>query len=130
MPNNNGSSFGYIDLNNYTPQNYNPFKQGFEEFNPYKGKDKQFWLVAYKCLKTKSVGYSFELNNQQILHPFHIVKHDFKLVDIDSRGVNYKCNNCSIIVWKKKGNSAGEIIINNENLVYSCNEYLIKNIIE
>lgn len=95
----------------------------------YIEKDSLF-LVSYKCLKTKEIGYTFQHNYNEILHPFHIVKHDFKLVDVDSRGVNYKCKNCNIDGFKPKRAPSGNIVVKDNYLIYNCNEYLIKGIIE
>lgn len=128
LPNNSGAS-GYLDLNKYTFFNFNSPNAIFAPVTQ-PDRNKQFYLVAYKCLKTNAIGYTFERNLSQIIHPFHIVNHNFKLVDVDSRGVNYKCRNCNIDGFKKKGNKSGEIIVAGQYMIYSCDEYLIKNIIE
>ena len=91
---------------------------------------KILFLIAYKCLKTKEIAYTWQYSFQQILHPFYITNHQFSIIDIDSMGVNYECKKCKILGFKKKGAKNNEIVVKGNNFIYSCNEFLIKNIIE
>lgn len=88
-------------------------------------------LKTYKCLKTNYIAYTLEYNYNEILHPFLMIKHDYLLTDVDSMGANYKCKKCNILGHKKKNAKSNEIVVRNQNeLIYSCDEFIIKNIIE
>lgn len=90
----------------------------------------ELYLTTFKCLKTNSFGYTFRYGDNQFLHPFHIVKHEFKLIDVDLRFTNYKCDRCGILGQKTKGIKNGAIRVEPKNLIYSCDDMIIKNIIE
>jgi len=88
-------------------------------------------LISFKCLKTKRVGYTFLLNNSDLIHPFHETNHKFQIIDIDHRGVNYKCDICDVLAVKLKSPNRNENIIGlDDNIFYSCEENIIRKIIE
>ncbi len=115
---------GHNKLIDFTDYVYSPGCFNLQEYRD------TLFLISYKCIKTKSIGYTWQYNFKNILHPFHVVKHNFEIVDVDSHGVNYRCKNCNVDGFKLKGAKSGNIIIRNQNMVYSCNEIIIKNIIE
>lgn len=86
-------------------------------------------LITYKCAKTKSFGYTF-IYNKNLIHPFHIVDHKFKLIDVESMYTNYKCERCNISGRKIKGVKNGLISVEPNYIIYSCDDMIIKNIIE
>ncbi len=87
-------------------------------------------LVVYKCIKTRSFGYTYLVNDLHVLHPLHIVSHHFKLVEVGNIYIEYRCKNCNIQGLKRKSNKNAPIIIDSKNFIYSCDDIIIKNIIE
>lgn len=86
-------------------------------------------LKAYRCVSTKSIGFTYSIKNTYIIKPFNIIKHNWKLKDVLSYGSKYTCESCGLDGEKRKGMHSAEIFPIN-NFMLSCNEHAIKKLLE
>ena len=86
-------------------------------------------LKAYRCVLTKSIGFTYSIRNTYIIKPFNIIKHNWKLKDVLSYCSKYTCESCGLEGEKRKGMHPAEIFPVNDFML-SCNEYAIKKLLE
>lgn len=105
---------------------YTKFPDTIEEPYPW---NNFLMLKAYLCRNTKSIGFTYYVKNTYMIKPFNIVKHDWALENVSMKGSHYICKKCSVQGMKHKDCPSYEIFPE-KDFMLSCNELLIKNIIE
>jgi hypothetical protein len=86
-------------------------------------------LKAYRCVLTKALGFTYYVKNTYMIKPFHIIKHDWELKEITGRTTLYNCKSCGVDGSKKRGSPAAEIFPL-QDFMLSCNEHMIKKLLE
>lgn len=91
--------------------------------------DNYLILKAYRCLLTKSIGFTYYVKNTYMIKPFNIIKHNWELIQVVNKGIEYICKDCNIAGFKHKGMPSGEIFPVSDFML-SCNEHMIKKLLE
>lgn len=111
----------------------NGYGKGFFPYQPIEEHptpwDNFLVLKAYRCIKTKAIGFTYYVKNTYALKPFHVIKHDWEFKTINNRNFEYICKNCGIDGIKYKDMPSGEIFPT-ADFMLSCNEHMIKKLLE
>lgn len=86
-------------------------------------------LKAYRCVLTKSIGFTYYIKNTYMIKPFNIIKHNWELKEIAGYNTLYNCRSCGVDGHKKRGAPSAEIFPI-QDFMLSCNEHMIKKLLE
>ncbi len=103
---------------------------GFGEFKQHPTPWNNFLVLrAYRCLLTKSIGFTYYVKNTYMIKPFNIIKHDWEFKEVSGYATLYNCKACGVDGRKKRGSPAAEIFPL-QDFMLSCNEHMIKKLLE
>jgi hypothetical protein len=142
----NFRKFGNIDISELQPEYSWILTENQHNAGRCVFLDKDFrhfmYLKSYRCVVTNTIGYTFWYKNKA-LKPFAPTNHNWKKVyDLNSKqkqdlkfeigltnAIIYSCENCAIYGYRQYESHQKEIFPINKNVLNSCNENIIEDII-
>ena len=109
-----------------------------------KNKLKALYLTKYICVETNDIGFTYHFKNKYIIKPFAVINHDWRRITMEdsvsdekivlmqrySQNIIFTCKKCNIFGVKNLNKSKNkEITPITNNILLSCNEQIISNII-